>query len=65
MKDLKQYQIERQDFVDNTIFNLIKSLNPTNKSINWDIEMIGEIRDVLKNWYVHRLNITKQHKFYP
>lgn len=65
MKNLKQYQIGRQDFVDNAIFNLIKSLNPTNKSINWNIEMIGEVRDVISDWYVHRLNITKEQKFYP
>lgn len=65
MKNLKQYQIERQDFVDTAIFNLINSLNPANKSINWNIEMIGEIRDILKDWYVHKLNITEEQKFYP
>ena len=37
----------RQDFVDNAIFALIQEVNPTNRPIDWDIEMIGEIRDAL------------------
>ena len=37
----------RQDFVDNAVFALIQKVNPTNRLIDWDIEMIGEIRDVL------------------
>ncbi|MBI5195823.1 MAG: hypothetical protein HZA10_05840 [Nitrospirae bacterium] len=65
MKNLNRSQIERQDFVDNAIFNLIKILNPTNTSIDWNIEMIGEVRDVLRNWYVYNLNITKEQKIYP
>jgi len=65
MKELTDKQIERQDFVDNAIFNLIQSLNTTDKAINWDIEMIGEIRDVVTEWYVHRLGITSEQIFYP
>ena len=65
MKDITKHQIERQDFIDNTIFDLIKSINPTDKKINWDIEMIGEIRDVLKEWLVDRLNLATEQKFYP
>jgi len=38
---LTQQQLARQDFVDNTIFSLIRSVNPSNKEIEWDIEMIG------------------------
>jgi hypothetical protein len=65
MKELTDKQIERQDFVDNAIFNLIQSLNTTDKTINWDIEMIGEIRDVIAEWMIERLNITDEQKFYP
>ena len=43
-KELNQHQIERQDFVDNAIFNLLQSLNPTDKEIQWDIEIIGDVR---------------------
>lgn len=65
MTILNDSQIERQDFVDNAIFNLIISLNTTDTLINWNIEMIGEIRDVLTAWYVHKLKITTEQAFYP
>lgn len=65
MKELTDKQIERQDFVDNAIFNLIQSLNTTDKTINWDIEMIGEIRDVIAEWIIERLKITDEQNFYP
>jgi len=65
MKELTDKQIKRQDFVDNAIFNLIKSLNTTDKAINWDIEMIGDIRDVIAEWMIERLKITDEQNFYP
>jgi hypothetical protein len=65
MKELTNKQIQRQDFVDNAIFDLIQSLNTTDKAINWDIEMIGEIRDVIAEWMIERLNITDEQNFYP
>lgn len=42
--ELTSEQIKRQDFVDNAIFDLIKTVNPTEKDINWDIEMIGNYK---------------------
>ncbi len=65
MKELTDKQIERQDFVDNAIFDLIQSLNTTDKAINWDIAMIGEIRDVIAEWMIERLKITNEQNFYP
>ena len=62
---LTQQQIERQDFVDNAIFSLIRSVNPSNKEIEWNIEMIGEIRDVVKEWLVDKLSLTTEQEFYP
>jgi len=44
-------------------FNLIQSLNTTDKTINWDIEMIGEIRDVIAEWMIERLKITDEQNF--
>ena len=45
--ELTEKQLERQDFVDNLIFSLIQQLNPTNRVIDWDIEMIGNVRDAV------------------
>ena len=65
MKELTDKQIERQDFVDNAIFSLIQELNSIDKEIRWDIEMIGEVRDIVREWMVERLKITDEQNFYP
>jgi len=46
---LTRKQIERQDFVDNSIFALLQTLNTTDKHIEWDIEIIGSIREVIQD----------------
>lgn len=65
MGELTDEQIERQDLVDNAIYQLMQSLNPTDKEIEWNIEMIADIRDVASEWMVERLNIADEQIFYP
>ena len=65
MKELTEEQIKRQDSVDNAIYHLIQELNPTADEIRWDIEMIGDVRDVIEDWMVERLKITDEKSFYP
>lgn len=65
MKELTDKQIDRQDFVDNAIFQLVQRVNPTGKNIEWDIEMIGEVRDVIWQWIVERMKIIDEQTFYP
>lgn len=65
MKELTDKQIDRQDFVDNAVYQLIQKVNPTDIFIEWDIEVIGEIRDVIREWIVERMKITDEQKFYP
>ena len=62
--ELTEQQIERQDFVDNAIFNLIDELVPSDKEMEWDIEAIGEIRDAIQSQLVTRGFCTDQ-EFYP
>ena len=62
--ELTEQQIERQDFVDNAIFNLIDELVPSDKEMEWDIEAIGEIRDAIQSQLVNRGLCTEQ-EFYP
>ena len=61
---LTEQQIERQDFVDNAIFDLINELIPSGKEMEWDIETIGEIRDAIQSQLVERGFCTEQ-EFYP
>ncbi len=63
--ELTQHQIKQQDMIDNAIYHFIQSINPSNKEIPWDIEMIGEVRDVIEDWIVERLKITDEQDFYP
>jgi hypothetical protein len=65
MQELTDKQIDRQDFVDNAIFQLVQTVNPTDRSIEWNIEMIGEIRDVIREWIVERMKMTDEQNFYP
>jgi len=65
MQELTDKQIDRQDFVDNAIFQLVQTVNPTDRSIGWNIEMIGEIRDVIREWIVERMKMTDEQNFYP
>ena len=63
--ELTQHQIKQQDMIDNAIYHFIQSINPSGKKIPWDIEMIGELRDVIQEWFVDRLQLVKEQDFYP
>ena len=62
--ELTARQIERQDFVDNAIFELINELIPSDKEMDWDIEAIGEIRDSIQSQLVSR-GFCSEQEFYP
>ena len=61
---LTDQQISRQDFVDNAIHDLINELIPSDKEMEWDIEVIGEVRDVIQAMLIGRGICTEQ-EFYP
>jgi len=65
MNKLSENQLKRQDFVDNAIYKLVLNVNPSQQEIEWDIELIGEIRDLIRRWLVKRLTITDEMTFYP
>ena len=65
MQNLNEDQIKRQDFVDNKIYELVNLLVPSEKKIEWNIEMIGDIRDTIQHWLVDRYQIVEELEFYP
>jgi len=65
MEELSQKQIERQDKVDNEIFHFVRQLCPNDREIEWDIEMIGDIRDSIAYWLVEKMKICEKEEFYP
>jgi 4-alpha-glucanotransferase len=62
--ELTKEQIERQDFVDNAIFELLQTVNPTDNNFDWDIEMIGDLRDAIQYQIIKKTNCSEQ-DFYP
>ena len=65
MQKFTEDQIKRQDFVDNQIYDLVKRLVPSAREIEWDIEMIGDIRDTIQHWLVDHYKIFDESGFYP
>ena len=65
MRELTKGEISRQDFVDNEIYQLIQQVNPTSEEIEWDIEMIGDVRDVIERWLIKNLELCNKQTFYP
>lgn len=65
MRILTKQQIARQDFVDNKVFELINSLLPSPEQIEWNIEIIGDVRELIyKKLREKSKGITKE-QFYP
>lgn len=58
--ELTDLQIERQDFVDGKIYEMIRDV--LGKDIEWNIEIIGYIRDIIVKYYVDG---TDEVDFYP
>ena len=65
MQNLSEGQLKRQDFVDNEIYDLVKRLIPSTKEIDWDIEMIADIRDTIQHWLVDKHKIVDELEYYP
>ena len=65
MIQLTKKQIERQDYVDNQIFELIQKLLPPSKKMDWDIEVIGIVRDAIQEQIVDKQKVMSEGQFYP
>lgn len=64
MTKLTKQQIRRQDFVDNQIFELIQTLLPLSKKIDWDIETIGAVRNAVGAQIMDK-KLMSEMQFYP
>ena len=65
MAQLTKRQINRQDFVDNQMFELIQKLLPPSKQIDWNVEVIGAVRDTIREQIVDKQKIVSEEQFYP
>ena len=65
MKQDRRAIIERWDLVDNTIYDMMETLNPSQTKLEWDIKPISEIREVLVRYLVEELKLCTEDEFYP
>jgi hypothetical protein len=59
-----EQEIDRQDKVDGVIFSAIEELTPIGYA-RWDIELIGEVRDVIMEYVVNKKKWMTEKQFYP
>jgi hypothetical protein len=59
-----EYETYRQDKVDNAIFDMVKDITPIGY-LQWDMELIGEIRDVILEYVVNQKKWMTEQQFYP
>lgn len=65
MQELTKAQMERQDEVDNAIHELVNELLPPGKTVEWDIDLIGEIRDTIREQLAEKRKLAADAEFYP
>jgi DNA polymerase sigma len=65
LKNLTLKQIERQDFVDSSIYELLRQLNPATQEIKWNIEIIANIREQIRVEFESHLKSFNEQLFYP
>src|SRR5512135_1028558 len=61
--DFTGKETDRQDCVDNSIQNLICEM--AGRDVEWNMENIGEVRDVLQGIIVDKLKLMTEQEFYP
>jgi hypothetical protein len=61
----EKQKIRQQDFVDNVINDMIVTLNPTEKKLQWNIKVISDIRIILAGYFVEELRLCTDEEFYP
>ena len=64
IQELTDKEIERQDYVDNRVYELLNDLLPAGNKLNWDIEIIGAIRDAVQVQITDR-KLMNEAAFYP
>jgi len=58
-------ELQRQDFIDNSIMELINKVNPTRLKISYDGHIVDKVREALIDVFTRDLNLCTERKFYP
>lgn len=66
-EEFTERETDRQDEVDNAIHQMLCDLAPWGQGelIEWDIEDISNVRDVIQEILVDKLKLMTEQQFYP
>ena len=64
IQELTDKEIERQDYVDNRVYELLNDLLSAGKTLHWDIGIIGAVRDAVQIQITAR-KLMSEAEFYP
>jgi DNA polymerase sigma len=64
-REFTKKELERRDFVDNSIMELINKLNPTSTEIKYNAHIVSKICNALVDIYTNDLHICTERAFYP
>jgi hypothetical protein len=64
-EEFTRKETERQDQVDGMIMEVILRCAPYDAEIDWDIGLIGVVRDAIQEVLVDELKIMTEQEFYP
>jgi DNA polymerase sigma len=64
-REFSKKELDRQDFVDNSIMDLINKLNPTAEEIKYDAHFVSKICLALVDIFTNDLHLCTDREFYP
>ena len=62
-KELTDQELDRLDLVHNTILDMMSTL--AGQPVKWDMEIIGEISDIVEDYVCGKLKIMTPKQFAP
>ncbi|WP_461257222.1 hypothetical protein [Treponema sp. R80B11-R83G3] len=64
-REFSQEELEKQNNVNNSIMEFIRTINPTTIDIYFNIKLVEKVRDLLIEIFTNDLKICTERKFYP
>jgi hypothetical protein len=64
-KEFTREQLDKHDFIDNSIMELINKLNPTTVKIKYDGHIVWKVRNALIEVFTQDLDLCTERAFYP
>jgi len=64
-RDFSREELAQQDFIDNSIMELINKVNPSPVKIDYDGQIVSKIRNSLIEVFTRDLDLCTERGFYP